>query len=73
MNIITNTVRFEMKNQGLSIKELAAKADITPTYLTKLLNNDRRWNIETIFKVLDALNLEIEIKPAPKGRRRAVI
>jgi transcriptional regulator with XRE-family HTH domain len=73
LNIITNTVRFEMKNQGLSIKELAAKADITPTYLTKLLNNDRRWNIETIFKVLDALNLEIEIKPAPKGRRRAVI
>jgi transcriptional regulator with XRE-family HTH domain len=73
LNIITDTVRFEMKNQGLSIKELAAKAKITPTYLTKLLNNDRRWNIETIFKVLDALNLEIEIKPAPKGRKKAMV
>lgn len=70
MNIVTDSIKYEMKNQGLTIKELAAKAKLTQSYLTKLLNDDRRWNLPKLIQVLNALNLEIEIKPAPKGRKK---
>ncbi len=73
MNIATNTIKYEMKNQGLTIKELAAKSKLTQSYLTKLLNDDRRWNLPILNQVLDALNLEFEIKPAPKGRKKATV
>ena len=66
MNIFTDSIKYEMKNQNLTISELAAKTDLTTSYLSKLLKEDRRWNSQTLLKVLNALNLEIEIKPQRK-------
>jgi transcriptional regulator with XRE-family HTH domain len=61
-----------MKSQGLTIKELAAKSKLTHSYLIKLLNDDRRWNLPILNQVLEALNMEFEIKPAPKGRKKVM-
>lgn len=73
MNIITDSVKFAMAEQDINVSELANLTGFSTTYMSKLLRGERRWNETTLSKTLQALNLEIEIKPAPKGRRRAVI
>lgn len=73
MNIITDSVKFAMAEQDINVSELANLTGFSATYMSKLLRGEKRWNETTLSKTLQALNLEIEIKPAPKGRRRAVI
>ena len=73
MNIITDSVKFAMAEQDINVSELANLTGFSTTYISKLLRGEKRWNETTLSKTLQALNLEIEIKPAPKGRRRAVI
>ncbi len=73
MNIITDSVKFAMAEQDINVSELANLTGFSTTYMSKLLRGEKRWNETTLSKTLQALNLEIEIKPAPKGRRRAVI
>lgn len=73
MNIITDSVKFAMAEQDINVSELANLTGFSTTYMSKLLRGEKRWNETTLSKTLQALNLEIEIKPAPKRRRRAVI
>lgn len=72
MNIISDSIKFAMAEQNVNISELAHLTGFSPTYISKLLRGEKRWNETTLFKALNALNLEIEIKPVPKGRRRLI-
>jgi transcriptional regulator with XRE-family HTH domain len=73
MNIITDSVKFAMAEQDINISELANLTGFSTTYISKLLRGEKRWNETTLLKTLRALNLEIEIKPVLKGRKRAAI
>lgn len=72
MNIITDSVKFAMAEQDINISELANLTGFSTTYISKLLRGEKRWNETTLSKTLQALKLEIEIKPAPKGRKAVV-
>jgi transcriptional regulator with XRE-family HTH domain len=58
-----------MNQQNINISELASKTGFSITYVSKLLRGDKRWNETTLQKTLDALDLEIEIKPAKKKKK----
>lgn len=71
MNIFTDSIKYEMQEQNLTISELAAKSGAKVSYLSKLLKGERRWNDEILAKVLNALNLEVEIRPIKHPRKKA--
>jgi len=70
MNIFSESIKYEMQQQNLTIGELAAKSDMKLSYLSKLLKDDRRWNTIVLSKVLSALSLEIEIRPKKIERKK---
>lgn len=73
MNTITEAVKFAMAEQDINISELANLTGFSTTYISKLLRAEKRWNETTLLKTLQVLNLEIEIKPAPKGRKKVAV
>ncbi|MDQ3003418.1 MAG: helix-turn-helix transcriptional regulator [Fibrobacterota bacterium] len=50
---------------------LASHARITQQQLSKV-ENAKAYKVETLFKVCDALGMELTLKPRGDGRRRAV-
>jgi cyanate lyase len=71
MQIITDSIKFAMSEQDVNISELANLTGFSTTYISKLLRGEKRWNETTIQKTLNALSLEIEIRPARKQRKVA--
>ncbi len=49
------------RKQNLSQQELAAKAHITQQQLSKI-ENGKNFNISTLLKLLDVLNLKIDLR-----------
>jgi DNA-binding phage protein len=63
---LRRTVVQERKNQNLTQKELAEKAHLTQQQLSRLeLGHENSPSLATIFKVLNALNIEIKFVPRP--------
>ncbi len=71
-SIFTDSVRFAMDEQDINVSELACLTGFSTTYISKILRGEKRWNETTLSKTLKALNLEIEIKPAPRGRKKVM-
>lgn len=46
--------------KGLQKKQLAAAADITPQYYSELLEGKKTPSIAIIFRLLDAIDLELK-------------
>lgn len=67
-NIFADSIDYERRCQDLTISELAAKSNVPISYLSKLLKGNRRWNDETIIKVCNALELEVEFRPRKKNK-----
>jgi len=54
-----DNVRERMADLGLSQKELAAKMDVTPSYVSQILSGHRRPGFES----LDAFAEALEVRP----------
>ncbi len=66
---IRNAVKKQLKKRGMSHKDAAAAAVLSPQYLTDLLSG-RRGNLpKNWVRLLDALGLELTVRP--KKRRGA--
>ena len=68
MNVLVDSIKDAMSIQDINTSELANLTGFSTTYVSKLLRGEKRWNETTILKTLNALNLEIEIRPKKKGR-----
>ena len=55
-----NPIRVWREYRGLSRKELAARADISPTYLARLERGERRGTLRVLLRLAEALDIEVE-------------
>jgi len=58
---ISKAIKSEMKNKNVSIRGLAEKIGMKHPQIIRVTNGEN-YNIDTLFKILDGLDLEIEIK-----------
>lgn len=72
-DIFSDSFDYERRVQGLTIGELADKAGLTLSYLSKLLKGDRNWNVKTITMVSKALDMDIEFKSHYRGKPANVV
>ena len=56
----------QMEKLGINKKELAEKLGVSKSYITQLLKGKSNMTIETLIKVAEALNLNLQIKLVPK-------
>ncbi len=64
---IGNLIRRARKRQGLSQGALGAKAALRQETISLIENGNEAARLETILKVLSALDLEFRIAPRSKG------
>ncbi|MDR5041903.1 helix-turn-helix transcriptional regulator [Bacillus thuringiensis] len=60
---IAIAIKNAMHSHDLSVRKLADKIEDTSHPQIIRITNRSNYNIDTLIKVLNALNLEIEIKP----------
>ncbi|BBO76138.1 hypothetical protein DSCW_35550 [Desulfosarcina widdelii] len=58
---ITETLREQLKNEGMTRSMLAKKLGVSPAAVTKLLNGESNFTIKKLMSLADALNLEVQI------------
>lgn len=59
-------IKHALVDAGINPSELARKTGYSVMYIHNLLNGRRRWNEETMVKVCNALDLDLELKLIPK-------
>jgi transcriptional regulator with XRE-family HTH domain len=64
---ITEQIVEKMNAMGMSKSELASKIDASAPYVTKLLRGKTNFTAESIVKVADALNCDVEVKLVPRS------
>ncbi len=55
-----NPIRVWREYRGLSRKELAARAHISPTYLARLERGERRGTLRVLLRLAEALSVDVE-------------
>jgi transcriptional regulator with XRE-family HTH domain len=55
-----------IEGQKVTRRELAQRLDVSPAYITKLLNGNPNLTIKTLLKLSDALNQTLDIRFTPK-------
>lgn len=55
-----------IENQGVTRSELAQRLEVTPAYITKLLNGNPNLTIKSLLRISDALGQTLDIRFAPK-------
>ncbi|MEH7490449.1 helix-turn-helix domain-containing protein [Priestia megaterium] len=63
---IARNLRNFIKVKGLSIRKLANQMDDVNYSQIVRITTTKNYNIDTLLKILDELDLEIEIKPRKK-------
>ena len=63
----TEQVIGRIESLDLSTTEFAAKLEASPAYVTKLLRGGTNFTLESMVKVSDAINCELEVKLVPKS------
>jgi len=63
----TQAVLEGMEEQGVSRAELARRAQLKPSYVSRVLNNPENITLRTAFRLCHALDLQLgfDIKPYP--------
>lgn len=61
---ISHIIKKRLNETNMSLTELAQKTGYSYPHLASLLSGHRRWNETVLSKVCQALNLQLEIKPA---------
>ena len=62
-----------MHRQGITRKDLAVKLNTNQSYITKLLNGNAKLSSDVMGKLLQVLDLDIEIRLKPQGDRNDTI
>lgn len=65
---LTEQIVDMMKTIGISKSDLALKMGATAPYITKLLGGKTNFTVESIVKVADALNCDVEVRLVPKTK-----
>ncbi len=60
------------ERQGLSQSVLAARAEITQQQLSKV-ENAKACNVETLLKIVDALGMELTLRPSKAARSHKLL
>lgn len=60
---ISKSIEEACKAQNISIRKLADKVGLKHPQIIRVTSGDHNYNIETLLKILDGLNLEIKIVP----------
>jgi len=60
-------IRQAMEQQGVSQAELARRAQLKPSYVSRVLNNPENITLRTAFRLCHALDLQLgfDMKPYP--------
>ncbi|MEM8059378.1 helix-turn-helix transcriptional regulator [Morganella morganii subsp. sibonii] len=58
---IAQTLDICLKKRGLSKTELAKRADLSKSYLSRIANNERIPNLETLEKICTALQIPLSV------------
>lgn len=59
-------IRRTRKKKGLTQKDISARTNLRPATISSLENGDAGTQLKTIFRVLEALELEFELLPRQK-------
>ncbi|WP_299379608.1 helix-turn-helix transcriptional regulator [uncultured Kiloniella sp.] len=59
-------IRRTRKKKGLTQKDISARTNLRPATISSLENGDAGTQLKTIFRVLEALELEFELMPRQK-------
>ncbi|MCB7160036.1 helix-turn-helix domain-containing protein [Bacillus subtilis] len=62
---ITNAIKEGLEKNKLSVRKLAEKVNLKHPQIIRVTNG-KNYNVDTFLKILDGLDLEIEIKPKNK-------
>ncbi|MCM3008471.1 hypothetical protein BLL41_21815 [Bacillus sp. FMQ74] len=62
---ITNAIKEGLEKNKLSVRKLAEKVNLKHPQIIRVTNG-KNYNVDTLLKILDGLDLEIEIKPKNK-------
>lgn len=60
---ISKIVSQTCKQRNISIRELAKKVGLKHPQIIRITSGDANYNIDTLLKILDGLDLEISLKP----------
>lgn len=55
----SNIVKDILSRNGMKNAELARKTGYSPQYISDLISGDRRWNEDSMNRVCEALNIEV--------------
>lgn len=69
---IGHAIREARKEQRLSQTELASKSGLWQETISKIENGVASTKLETLFDLLAALDLEIQVQPRSKGVRSSM-
>ena len=58
---ISKSIEEECKAQNISIRKLADKVGLKHPQIVRVTSGDHNYNIETLLKILNGLDLEIQI------------
>lgn len=62
---IAKAVKRRIDSKGLSLRKLADRLDLHHPQIVRV-TGEKNYNIDTLLKILDALDLEIELKDKVK-------
>ena len=60
------------KSKKMSQKQLGAAIGVSQPYIAKIEDGEENLTIETIVKILAALNTRLELKPERRGKNESV-
>jgi transcriptional regulator with XRE-family HTH domain len=64
-------VDAELQRRQMTRAELAARAGVKPSYLSRVLNNPENITLQTLFRLANALGLDVEIGLKPRRAQKA--
>lgn len=70
---ICEQIIYAMENQNISRSDLAKRLGNSRSYITKILSTNENLSLKTLFKVVRALNCEIDINIRFKNMEYSVI
>jgi transcriptional regulator with XRE-family HTH domain len=67
---ITEQIVTQMEAEDISKSELASRIKVSAPYITKLLRGETNFTAESIVKIADALNCDVDVKLIPRTNVR---
>ncbi len=65
-------INMAMEEQGLTQTQLAERAGLKQSYLSRVVSNPEKIGLRTAFRLCNALGLELVVTARPKNEAKAV-